>query len=106
MSVTMATFAPRDRHESACETIFCGSFRAFVIEEVTLAFFSALAINGASNCTQRTDDLVSGSRTQTWMFAELLATASVAKIATTAAGRATARPAATDLRKIRFTGAS
>src|SRR6266540_2249523 len=32
MSVTMATFAPRDRHESACETIFCGSFSAFVIE--------------------------------------------------------------------------
>ena len=65
MSVTMATFAPRDRHESACETIFCGSFSAFVIEYVTLAFFRALAKYGASNCTQRTDDFVSGRRTQT-----------------------------------------
>jgi len=32
MSVMMTIFAPRDRHESACETIFCGSFSAFVIE--------------------------------------------------------------------------
>jgi hypothetical protein len=32
MSVTIATLAPRDRHESACATIFCGSFSAFVIE--------------------------------------------------------------------------
>ncbi len=32
MSVMMATLAPADRHASACETIFCGSFNAFVIE--------------------------------------------------------------------------
>jgi len=31
MSAMMATFAPAARHESACATIFCGSFSAFVI---------------------------------------------------------------------------
>src|SRR2546426_594680 len=75
MSVTMATFAPRDRQESACETIFCGSFSAFVIEYVTCAFFRALAKSGASNCCHRTDDFVSGNRTQTWILAVFLACA-------------------------------
>src|SRR3954469_14202520 len=103
MSVTIATFAPRDRHESACETIFCGSFNAFVIEYVTLAFFSALAKAGASNCCQRTEDFVSGSKTQTWMFAEFLAVAPLATTATTTPTRTTI---AADLRNNRFTAAS
>src|SRR5213592_1170903 len=45
-----------------------------------------------SNCTQRTDDLVSGSRTQTWMFADFLAVAPVAT-ATATPATATARKA-------------
>src|SRR5437899_411951 len=103
MSVITAIFAPRDRHESACDTIFCGSFNAFVIEAVRWAFFRALAQSGASNCTQRTDDFVSGSRTQTLMFAELLAVALVATIATTTPARTTASPTE---RTNRFTAAS
>src|SRR5262249_17265655 len=67
-----------------------------------LAFFKAFAKSGASNCTQRTDDFVSGSRTQTWMFAELLA----AEIVTATRASTATTPTAADRRKIRFTAAS
>ncbi len=62
---TMTTFAPAARHAWACAFCFCGSLSAFVICAVTCAAPNALARSGASNCTQRTDDFVSGSRTQT-----------------------------------------
>src|SRR5579859_3099727 len=99
MSVTTATLAPADRHASACATIFCGSLSAFVIEYVTPAALSAFAKSGASNCTQRTDDFVSGSRTQTWMLAALdaVATADITPAATITS------PMAVHLLKTRFT---
>src|ERR1700757_1492705 len=65
----MTTFAPAARHACACAFCFWGSFSAFVIDAVTPAALNALAKSGASKSTQRTDDLVSGSRTQTWTFA-------------------------------------
>ena len=63
--VSMTTFAPAARHAAACAFCFCASFSALVIEAVTPAFLNAAAMSGASNCTQRTDELVSGSSTQT-----------------------------------------
>src|SRR5919201_594557 len=105
MSVTTATFAPAARQASACATIFCGSFSAFVIEYVTPAFFSALAKSGASNCTQRTDDFVSGSRTQTWIFADFVAVAPVAT-ATATPATATARTTLAALPVTRITAPS
>ena len=59
---------------------------------MTPAFLKAAFIAGASNCTQRTDDLVSGSNTQTWtlavffvLFAEALATTNTARLAVASA---------------------
>ena len=63
--VSMTTFAPAARHAWACAFCFCASLSAFVIDAVTPAFLNAAWSVGASNCTQRTDELVSGSRTQT-----------------------------------------
>src|SRR5262245_21422219 len=80
MSTTIATFAPAARHASACATIFVGSFSALFIEYVTPAFLSAAPMYFGSNCTQRTDDFVSGSRTQTWTFALLAAVATALMI--------------------------
>src|SRR5262245_24058126 len=99
MSVTIATLAWRDRHESACATIFCGSFSAFVIEYVTPAFFRACPMYLGSNCTQRTDDFVSGSRTQTWMLADCLAVALPAEIAPATTASTTIRPTAPVVRR-------
>src|SRR5579871_4566966 len=74
-AVSMTTFAPAARHACACAFCLVGSLRALLIEADTPAFLNALAKSGASNCTQRTDDLVSGSRTQTWTLALLDANA-------------------------------
>jgi hypothetical protein len=68
-AVSTTTLAPAARHAEACAFCFWGSFSALVIEYVTPAALSAFAKSGASNCTQRTDDLVSGSSTQTWTLA-------------------------------------
>src|SRR5947209_6473840 len=103
MSVTTATFAPAARHASACATIFCGSFSAFVIKYVTPAALSALAKSGASNCTQRTDDFVSGSRTQTWTLAAFLPAFAPAPVATSAVTAPTSRSRTIDLLEILFT---
>src|SRR5579864_1468072 len=67
-AVSMTTLAPAARHACACAFCFSGSLRALLIEYVTPAAFSAFAMSGASNWTHRTDDFVSGSRTQTWML--------------------------------------
>src|SRR5919201_4155871 len=55
------------------------------------AAFSAFAKSGASNCTQRTDDFVSGNRTQTWMLAAFLAVAPVVTATATPATATTRR---------------
>src|SRR5581483_2284142 len=68
-AVSMTTFAPAARHACACAFCFSGSLRALLIDADTPAFLKAAFIAGASNCTQRTDDLVSGSRTQTCTLA-------------------------------------
>jgi hypothetical protein len=69
-----------------------GSLRALLIDAVTPAFLNAAWNAGASNCTQRTDDFVSGSRTQTCTLAERCAAAP--PTATTAAAETSSRPAA------------
>jgi hypothetical protein len=71
-----------------------------------LAFFNALAKYGASNCTQRTDDFVSGSRTQTLMFAELFAVAPVTAIVAPTPTRTRMSPADAHRRENLFTAAS
>ncbi len=83
-AVSTTTLAPAARHAWACAFCFCGSLSALVIEYVTPAAFRALAKSGASNCTQRTDDFVSGSRTQTWMFAAFFLVLAIALAAITA----------------------
>src|SRR5579862_12651 len=93
----MTTFAPAARHACACAFCFCGSFSALVIEAVTPAALNAFAKSGASKSTQRTDDLVSGSRTQTWTFAAFFFVLAVAPAtATTAASAATMPTRAND----------
>ena len=64
-------------------------------------------MSGASNCTQRTDDFVSGSRTQTWTLAVLCDVPAVAT-ATAMASAATAAtsPTAITLRETFFTCSS
>jgi hypothetical protein len=62
-------------------------------------------MSGASNCTQRTDDFVSGSRTQTWTLAVLCLVLAVAVETAKTARPATAIAAqakAVDLRKSFF----
>ena len=66
------TLAPFEMHCSACASCFCGSFSAFVTDALTPAALRALRNDGLSNCSQRTDDLVSGSRTQTSTVAAAL----------------------------------
>src|SRR5690348_3899650 len=83
----MTTFAPAAMHACACAFCLSGSLRALLIDADTPAFLNAAFMAGASNCTQRTDDFVSGSRTQTSTLALLVA---IALVATTAATDATA----------------
>src|SRR5512146_831128 len=89
----MTTFAPAARHACAWAFCFSGSLSALLIDADTPAALNAFLKPGASNCCQRTDDFVSGSRTQTstlafarWLFA----TAVVAPIAASAATAANA----------------
>ena len=63
--VSITTLAPAARHACACAVCFDGSLSALLIDAVTPAFLNAFASSGLSNCTQRTDDFVSGSKTQT-----------------------------------------
>src|SRR5579864_6767376 len=102
-AVSTTTLAPAARHACACAFCFCGSFNAFVIEYVTPAALSALAKSGASNCTQRTDDFVSGNRTQTWTLAFFEPTLAPAPDVTSAATAARARSRKIDLLEIFFT---
>ncbi len=64
----MTTLRPAAMHCSACAICFCGSLSALLIESGDAGLLEGAFIAGASNCTQRTDDFVSGSRTQTWTF--------------------------------------
>src|SRR5579864_2682268 len=102
-AVSMTTLAPAARHACACAFCFCGSFNAFVIMAVTPAALNALAKSGASNCTQRTDDFVSGNRTQTWALAFFVPTLAPAPDVTSAATAARARSRKIDLLEIFFT---
>src|SRR5579862_3429920 len=88
----MTTLAPAARHACACAFCFCGSFRALVIDAVTPAALNALAKSGASKSTQRTDDLVSGSRTQTWTLAAFFFVLAVAPATATTAASAAITP--------------
>src|SRR5262249_53922331 len=90
---SMTPFAPAARHACACAFCFSGSLRALFIEYVTLAFLSAAPMYFGSNCVQRTDDFVSGSRTQTCTLADFLAV-----LATAAAEMAMAATAAPSTR--------
>ena len=63
--VSITTLAPAAKHACACAVCFDGSLSALLIDAVTPAFLNAFASSGLSNCTQRTDDFVSGSKTQT-----------------------------------------
>src|SRR3954447_17084220 len=101
--VSTTTVAPAARHAWACAFCFCGSFSALLIEYVTPAALRALAKSGASNCTQRTDDFVSGSRTQTWMLAFFAPEFAPAPVVTSAATAARARSRTSDLLEIFFT---
>ena len=76
---------------------------ALLIEAVTPALAKAAFMAGASNCTQRTDDFVSGSRTQTWTSAAFLPAFAPAPVATSAATEATIRSRMTDLLETFFT---
>src|ERR1700760_4309298 len=68
-----ATFAWLVTQSSAWDRIFCGSFWAFTIVDVSPAALKAAARYGRSNSSQRTDDLVSGRSTQTSVSALLAA---------------------------------
>src|SRR5262249_22651019 len=72
---------------------------AFVIMYVTPAFERAFLKAGASNCTQRTEDFVSGSRTQTCALASFLLLAAVATATRTRPMTATVAPSAIALRE-------
>src|SRR4029079_11535045 len=63
--VMMPTLAPLLMHCSAWASCFCGWLRAFTTAAVRPAFLNALMNAGLSNCCQRGDDVVSGSRTHT-----------------------------------------
>src|SRR3954454_21380739 len=98
----MTTLAPAARHACAWAFCFSGSFNALLIDAFTPAFANAFLKSGASNCTQRTDDLVSGSSTQTSTDAVRCFVLAVAVATTNTARPATAsalRPRAVDLRK-------
>src|SRR5262249_18177177 len=57
------------RHVCACACCVVALLSAFVISAVTPALANAFVSSGLSNCCQRTDDCVSGSRTQTCTLA-------------------------------------
>jgi hypothetical protein len=63
--VSITTVAPSFRHVCACDCCVVALPSALVINADTLAFLNAAVSSGLSNCCQRTDDCVSGSRTQT-----------------------------------------
>ena len=88
--VTRTTLAPLARHWSAWEIIRWASPSAFTTVAETPAFLKAALNVGLSCVCQRTDDFVSGSRTQAFASADdLLDPASAAVAATLMAARAT-----------------
>src|SRR5689334_6964466 len=99
----MTTEAPAAIQACACDFCFNGSLSAFVIMYVTPAFLSAFAMSGASNCTQRTDDFVSGSRTQTCALAAFWLREADAMAVRRSPAITAARPTATTLRETSFT---
>ncbi len=91
--VTRTTFAPLARHWSACETCFWASPSAFTTVAAILAFLKAAMNVGRSCVSQRTDDFVSGSRTQAWMSAPVLPLVASAPPAITASASTPTRAA-------------
>src|SRR6185312_16917892 len=102
-AVSMTTFAPAAMHACACAFCLSGSLRALLIDADTPAFLNAAFMAGASNCTQRTDDFVSGSSTHTWVLAFLLPEFAPAPVAASAATEATMRSRMSDLLETFFT---
>src|SRR3954468_14413506 len=97
---TIRTLAPLPRHWSACVFCFCGSLSALVMLYDTFAALNAEMSAGLSKCSQRTDDAVSGSNTQTSPPAAFLLTPAVAPATTSVATPATTAAIRTvDLRK-------
>ena len=68
----MTTFAPFDRHWSACECCLWASPLALLMTYETFAFLNAATSAGRSCVSQRTDDFGSGSRTQMSALAAFL----------------------------------
>src|SRR5580765_4987588 len=93
------TFAPSAMHWSACDFCFCGSPWALTTRAETPAALKAFSRYGRSNCSQRTEVLVSGIRPHARIPARFPAEPAPA---ITAAARA-ARPSAITLREIDFT---
>src|SRR4051812_29044092 len=93
------TFAPSAMHWSACVFCFCGSPWALTTRAETPAALKAFSRYGRSNCSQRTEVLVSGIRPHARIPARFPA---VPAPAITAAARAT-RPSVTAMREIDFT---
>src|SRR4051812_44230892 len=101
---SMRTLAPLPRHWSAWVFCFWASLSALVIVYVTPAFLNAAISAGLSNFSQRTDDAVSGSRTQMSPPAAFLLVPAVAPATTIAAMPTTTASISTvDLRKTFFT---
>src|SRR5436309_4417721 len=101
------TLAPSAMHWSACDFCFCGSFCAFTTRAGMPAALNALSRYGLSNCSQRTDDFVSGIRPHAWMLACLDAVPAVATAtATASAATAATSPTAITLRETCFTCSS
>src|SRR4051794_21463164 len=97
---SIRTLAPLPRHWSACVFCFWGSLSALVMLYDTFAALNAEMSAGLSKCSQRTDEAVSGSRTQTSPPAAFLLTPAVAPATTSVATPATTATSRTvDLRK-------
>src|SRR3954447_4736339 len=94
------TFAPSEMHWSACDFCFCGSPCAFTTRAATPAALNAFCSAGRSNCSQRTEVLVSGIRPQMVIPALFLLELALAEATTLIATTPTTPSSRTgDLRK-------
>src|SRR5215208_7309585 len=98
------TLAPSAMHWSACVFCFCGSPCALTTRAATPAALNAFCSAGRSNCSQRTDVLVSGISPQMVTPALLLLCPALAEATTTVATTPTTPSSRTgELRKTLFT---
>src|SRR3954453_15107711 len=94
------TLAPSEMHWSACDFCFCGSPCAFTTRAATPAALNAFCSAGRSNCSQRTDVLVSGINPQIVIPALFLLELALAEATTLIATTPTTPSSRTgDLRK-------